>query len=50
MCVWGGGGGERVVHSEGVMLQLALYLGEMLTSRIHGFKFLSSMISNPNNS
>jgi len=29
---------------------ISTYLGEMFTSRIHGFKFLSSMTSNPNSS
>ena len=37
----------RVVRGAGMY---ALYLGDMLTSRIHGFSFRSSMISKPNNS
>ena len=39
---------KAIIHS--AVAQSLLYLGEMLTSKIQGFRFSSSMISNPNSS
>lgn len=39
---------KAIIHS--AVAQNLLYLGEMLTSKIQGLRFSSSMISNPNSS